>query len=145
MSKGIYMSNVIKQEEGILFEKIFLDKIFKNKDISCINKLREKMILRFPNLREKINKSSQYFGFTTGNISDSLYIYLQKKRMVIDINIPYTQKEKLLTKNFTIIKRENYQYKMGWITGIRIDYDCTQMEDLFEFIVLALSRNDVYS
>ena len=141
VDKGIYMSNVIKQGEGILFEKIFLNKVFNNKEISCINKLREKLIIRFPNLREKINKSSQYFGFSTSDNSDSFYIYLQKKKMIMDINIPYAQKEKLLIKKFTIIERQNYQFKMGWITGIHIDYDCNQIEDVFELAVLALSTN----
>ena len=135
------MANIRKQEEGVLFEKLFLDKVFEDKEMSCINMLREKLIIRFPDLREKVNKSSQYFGFATGNSSDSLYLYLQKKRMVMDINIPRSMEEKLLTKNFTIIERRNYQYKMGWITGVRIDYDCRQIEDIFEIAIQALSTN----
>ena len=135
------MQNVLKQESGILFNNSFLNDIFKKNDLSCIHKLRENLINQFPDLCEKINKKSKYFGFSLGNQSDSFYIYLQKQKMIMDIRLSYSIKNDLLQEGFKIKERKNFQEKSGWITGIELSYDCHQIKRTSELVINALSLN----
>ena len=59
--------------------------------------LRKRLEAKFPKLREKINRKSRYLGYSNGD-TDAMYVYVQKKRLLIDINIPPSQADNLRRK-----------------------------------------------
>ncbi len=130
--------NVIICPVGELFKNSILLEVFDNKQLVCINKLRNELLNIFPNLREKLNKSSKYFGFGIDKSSDVFYIYLQKKKMILDINLPYTMKNQLIEAGLTISERKNFQAQSGWITGVHIDYTCSQFDTIKNIVTTAL-------
>ncbi len=88
--------------------------------INVLNLLRQDLAELTPNLREKFNIKSRYFGYGLHGSSDRVYIYVQRKKLVVDIDISIYQIKKL--GEFTISLRNNYQRRAGWATGWGIPY-----------------------
>ena len=132
--------SVLVSPIGKLFEEAVLLDHFDSDQLQCINKLRYELRESFPNLREKINTSSKYFGFGINDSKDRFYIYLQARRMVLDIDIPYTRKEELIQSGMLIVERNNFQARSGWITGIRMNYDCSDFNAIKSLVIEALEN-----
>ena len=130
--------NVIKTESGIIFDSVLFVEIFHRYNIDCISKLRRELLEEVPSLYEKINKKSKYLGYGKGNESNIFYIYLQNKKMVLDIKLRYEMKQELLNRGFKIHEKNNYQSRSGWVTGIHIDYDCSNFMAVLRILIEAL-------
>ena len=134
-------NNMIVNPAGQLFEESFLLEIFDENQLQCINKLRYYLIESFPNLREKVNKNSKYFGFGVDENHDVFYIYLQKKKMILDINIPNLSIDDLIESGLTVVERNNYQARSGWTTGIHIDYNCNTFDTIKKLATKAIKNS----
>lgn len=134
-------NNVIINKKGNLLEDSVLYEVFDRDKLTCVNILRHELIQHFSQLREKINKGSKYFGYGINNQKDSCYIYFQKKRMIMDIDIPYSMKKDLTLQGFIVQERKNFQARSGWVTGIHLDYSCRNIEFIKKIVIGSLSQN----
>jgi hypothetical protein len=94
-----------------------LRKYLDPSQIADVEGLRKRLLEKMPDLQEKFNKKSKYLGYRRKDESDCLYLYLQRKRIVVDLRI-----DPQLLNGFEVKHRENYQGKSGWLTGWRIPY-----------------------
>ena len=134
-------NNVEISPIGFMFNDAKLLNTFTIEQLKCISNIRKNLFQKIPFLREKINKNSKYFGFKVDNNKDSIYIYLQNKKMIMDIDISKEYKNWFIKRGFTIKERDNYQQKAGWITGIIFNYDCTKSDEIEEVMMAVLSNN----
>lgn len=134
---NIQTNNIIRNLSGELINNIKLASIFEENSLVIINKLRNDLINEFPNLCEKVNINSKYFGFSTKDNNDAIYIYLQKNKMRIDINISRDKESDL--KEFDIKYKDNFQGQAGWLTGLYIPYDLKHYETIKNLAFEALS------
>ena len=100
--------------------------------------LRNRLASEFPNLYEKVNYKSPYLGYSNGNQSDALYVYLQKKKMVIDMRVSKEEAENLRENGVTVKPRNNFQGRAGWLTGVSVPYDSDKLDVIVELAKLAL-------
>ena len=100
--------------------------------------LRNSLVSEFPNICEKVNYKSPYLGYSNDNQSDALYVYLQKKKMVIDMRVSKEEAENLREKGVTVKPRNNFQNKAGWLTGVSVPYDSDKLDVVVELAKLAL-------
>ena len=56
--------------------------------------IRERLASKCPTLREKFNPNSRYLGYATGR-ADGAYVYVQRKRLRIDLGIPADRADEL--------------------------------------------------
>ena len=96
--------------------------------IKVFNLLRKDLEKRTTNIREKFNIKSRYFGYGLEGSSDRVYIYVQRKKLVVDIDIHINQIKK--QKEFTFSSRNNYQGRAGWVTGWEIP--CSKLGQIQE-------------
>jgi hypothetical protein len=129
---------------GFMFNDVKLLNTFTIEQLKCISNIRKNLFQKIPSLREKINKNSKYFGFKVDKNKDSIYIYLQNKKMIMDIDISKEYKNWFIKRGFTIKERDNYQQKAGWITGIIFNYDCNKSDEIEE-VMMAVLSNDLSS
>lgn len=130
-----------KRPSRQLLKNTELKSIFRNRPLSFVNKLRNELINKFPNLCEKVNTNSYYFGFSVGDNKDAIYIYLQKKKMVIDVDVSRNQEPELIKKGFDIQYRNNFQGQAGWLTGLNLQYNSINYETIRDIAIEALSNN----
>jgi hypothetical protein len=91
--------------------------------IELVILLRKDLASRITTIREKVNGKIRYFGYSTAKSSDRLYIYVQLKKVVVDIKVDRDRAKKLQSQGFKVTFRHNWQYKAGWLTGWEIPYD----------------------
>ena len=115
--KGIY---VIRAKRGLLNDTIWRCTL-KNYPISLICLIRERLLKKIPGLTEKFNSNSRYFGYWTGDDKDRVYIYVQKKQLVIDLYIS-NYATTLKKQGFKIKPRNNFQGQKGWLTGWHVPH-----------------------
>lgn len=101
-------------------------------------KLRNMLASEFPNLREKPNFKCRYLGYANGNRSDAFYVYIQKRRLILDIRVSQEEAENLRNKGFRVNPRNNYQSKAGWLTGVSVPHDTKKLDVIVELVSLAL-------
>jgi hypothetical protein len=100
--------------------------------------LRSRLASEFPSLYEKVNYRSPYLGYSNGNQSDALYVYLQKKKMVIDMRVSKEEAENLREKGVAVNPRNNFQGRAGWLTGVSVPYDSDKLDVIVKLAKLAL-------
>ena len=108
---------------------------------SALRNLRELLLQRVPNTKEKLNPRSGYIGYRSAS-SDRAYIYVQPDLLVIDIRRPRTIEPMLRKAGIEITYRHNYQGRAGWTTGIRLLHNSSthQIDLVAKEIILALEE-----
>ncbi len=104
--------------------------------------LRSQLAKSCPQLREKLNPNSRYLGYGTVGESDALYVYVQKKQIVIDIRLPADRAGELRPLGFDVRPRNNYQAKAGWLTGLRVPHDTDRPEVILRLALEALQGSE---
>ena len=132
--KNKYLVNSDKGKKGLIDIKQKLD-IYP---LELILALRGSLASEFPNLCEKVNYKSPYLGYSNGNQSDALYVYMQKKKMVIDMRVSKEEAENLREKGVTVKPRNNFQGRAGWLTGVSVPYDSDKLNVIVQLAKLAL-------
>jgi len=133
--------NVRIAESGLLEERFWRDDL-AGYDTGLAEKIREELLRGVPGLAEKFNKgAAPYFGYRRGEANDALYIYIQKKGIVIDLNLPRDFEADLERAGFVITHRDNFQGQAGWLTGWHVPHGWERIEEVTKWLRLALERN----
>lgn len=137
-SKSV-VNNLILAEKG-MFEEDIIRKYFSKYPLELIIKLRNRLLSEYPQLREKLNYNSHYLGYANGQENDALYVYFQKKRLLLDVRVSVEESERLKSLGFKVKPRNNYQCRAGWLTGLYVPYETNNFEVIIELAILALKR-----
>lgn len=132
--KGKY---VIHAKRGLLDEKDWASALEKY-PTSLVCLIRANLLKKIPSINEKFNCNSHYFGYWIGNDKDKIYIYVQKKQLVIDMCISpdcITDIEKL---GFKIKPRANFQGRADWLTGWEIPQSTTNVRQIVDWLCKAI-------
>ena len=130
-------SELLVQREGLLPEEALRDAL-RGYPTGLILHLRGCLAKACPGLREKLNPNSRYLGYGLLDGSDDLYVYVQKRGLVIDIRLPADRAGDLRRLGFRVRPRDNYQAKAGWLTGLRVPHDTGKRQDVVALAVEAL-------
>ncbi len=82
--------------------------------MAVLDAIRKGLAKAIPELSEKFNTSSLYFGYNVGEDEDRAYIYVQKENLVIDLHIEPSYVSELEKEGFVIKPRDNFQGQAGW-------------------------------
>jgi hypothetical protein len=109
--------NVTRSFSGLLPDNVW-NPYLTDFDALRVSFLRHGLVANVPGLCESFNKKvPRYFGYFKKNERDNLYIYIQKKKLVVDINLNPNFANYLISLGFTVSLRRNLQERDGWLTG----------------------------
>jgi hypothetical protein len=106
--------------------------------LEVLMELRKRLKAVFPDLREKYNRAGRYFGYATGFNRDALYVYVQKRRLVLDLRVPPEHANALAEQGFEVRPRNNFQGKAGWLTGLRVPGGTKRLDVILDLAQEAL-------
>ena len=129
--------NVVAADAGLLPEELLWD-VLKGYPRQLVDQLRKRLAAEYPKLREKINRKSKYLGYANGG-SDAMYVYVQKKRLLIDLRLSSDMTDDVRRLGFKVKPRDSYQSKAGWLTGLIVPHDTDKLDDLARLAIEALS------
>jgi hypothetical protein len=133
--------NVFTVEKGLVPVSVWQGVLTEGEG-SLVGKIRQGLLKSVPDLAEKFNGGQlKYFGYRRGESSDAVYIYIQKKGLLIDVRIPREFEEDLRRAGFVVEYRENFQGKAGWLTGWHISHDWPNVGEVTKWLRLALERD----
>ena len=121
--KGTY---VIRAKIGLL-SNLAWRRTLKDYPTSLICLIRERLLKKIPELSEKFNSNSRYFGYWIGDDKDRVYIYVQKEQLVIDLCISSDFATALKKQGFKVKPRDNFQGQAGWLTGWQVPHSTTKI------------------
>lgn len=132
--------NVIKSKSGLLPEKTWQLFLLGYKT-QFLNWLRVELSANRDQLVEKFNKGLMYFGYSLKGSSDCIYLYIQKKKFVIDVKLDPKLAANLRNQGFNVSLRQNFQAQAGWLTGwdIPVDIDLAKRQVVLDYLLKALS------
>lgn len=136
MGKTPLPNNLAISPRG-MFEKSVWQRHLDGYPTSLLCALRSALVQRVETLAEKFNKRGRYFGYRRQGTSDSLYVYVQKKRLVVDIRIDRSFERELTRKGFVVQYRNNFQGRSGWLTGWRIPHEAKGISFIVDFMARA--------
>ncbi len=131
--RGKKSKNVVLAEQGLLDEKNWAS-VLEKYPTSLVCLIRKNLLRKIPEITEKFNRKSHYFGYWIGNDKDKIYIYVQKKQLVIDMCISpdfITDIEKL---GFKVKPRGNFQGRVEWLTGWQIPQSTTNIKHIVDWL-----------
>jgi len=106
----------MKKCKGLMPEDDY-QKALKGYPTALVCFIRAAIVERVTGLTEKFNPKQRYFGYCVKNDSDKAYIYVQKKKLVIDLCIDQRFAKEIEGEGFAVRPRDNFQYKARWLTG----------------------------
>ena len=127
-------------EKGLVKDGVW-KKILQSYPTTLIKTIRQRLIAEIPDLNEKFNTNSRYFGYYTKGNEDRLYIYVQREKLVVDLCIQADLKDALSTQGFQVRPRDNFQAKHGWLTGWQIPQSTTNVDFIVSWLCKAWERN----
>ena len=130
--------NVIKSDKGLLPDELVWD-VFRGYPKGLVQELRERLAAEFPGLREKANRSSKYLGYSNRH-GDRVYTYVRKRHLLLDMRLAADMADDLKPQGFQVKPRDNYQAKVGWLTGVIVPHDTDKFEIIIELAIQALSE-----
>ncbi len=120
--------------KSTLLDDCFFQPELQEYSITVLDKIRKTLAVVVPGLSEKFNTSSLYFGYRAGEDEDKAYIYVQKKNLVIDLDIEPSYTSELEKEGFTINKRDNFQSQAGWLTGWQVPHSTNKIEAVIKWL-----------
>ena len=130
-------SNIISAESGLLAEAVLEDGL-PGYPLDTVFELRRLLAAKCPGIREKFNSKTRYLGYANGPGSDALYVYVQKKKLVIDIRVSKEVQEELKERGLEVRPRDNYQAKLGWLTGLIVPHGLKELDMVVDLAMEAL-------
>jgi hypothetical protein len=131
----IYPDNGI----GLVEDNKWEESLYKYPD-GLIGQIRLKLKEHLPDLNEKFNSNSRYFGYYVKDDKDRVYIYVQKQRVVIDLDIsPDDYIPALENNGFSVKPRKNFQYYNGWLTGWQVPHSI-DIKKITKWLLMALNQ-----
>jgi len=129
--------NMIIAQAGLLPKEMIWDAM-SGYPLELVMELRDRLNAKCIGLKEKLNRNNRCLGYATVGRSDAFYIYVQKKRLLIDVRVPNDRSEELGRKGFEVKHRNNYQGRAGWLTGLLVPHDTSNLDVIVELAVEAL-------
>jgi len=129
--------NLIIAEAGLLPKEMIWDAM-SGYTLELVMKFRDRLSAKCIGLKEKLNRNNRCLGYATVGRSDAFYIYVQKKRLLIDVRVSNDRSEELGRKGFEVKHRNNYQGRAGWLTGLLVPHDTANLDVIVELAVEAL-------
>ena len=108
--------------------------------LNQVARIREKLYSEIPRLQEHLNTKGRYLSYSNGEQSHALYVYIQKKRLVLDIRASKEYAEKVRKQGFKVNPKNNYQGKAGWLTGVSVPHESDRLNVVMELALLALEE-----
>jgi hypothetical protein len=127
--KGIH---VIRAKEGLL-AKTHWQRTLQAYPTSLITRVRKKLE-KIPGITEKFNSNSRYFGYWIGDNKDRVYIYVQKKKLRIDLYIDRKFEENISKEISKVDYVNNWQGKAGWLTGWQVPQSTTNIDMVVKWL-----------
>ena len=131
---------VIRAKKGLL-AKTHWHRTLQAYPTSLITLVREKLQKKIPGITEKFNSNSRYFGYWIGDDKDRVYIYVQKKKLVIDLCISSDYATALKKQGFKVKPRDNFQGQAGWLTGWYVPHSTTKVDYVVNRLCKAFEEN----
>lgn len=129
--------NVVIAKAGLLPEELLWD-VLKGYPQELVSELRKRLAAECPKLREKINRSGRYLGYSNGG-SDAMYVYVRKSDLLIDMRVSAELSDDLSRLGFKVRPRDNFQAKSGWLTGLIVPHNADKVADVVKVAIEALS------
>ena len=129
--------NLVTCRTGLLPDEALRDAL-SNHPLDLVMQFRGHLSTQCPGLREKLNLNSRYLGYSAGDRSDALYVYVQKKGLVLDVRVSDDRAEELRQKGFEVQPRDNYQGKAGWLTGLIVPHETDSLDEIVKLAAEAL-------
>ena len=127
---------VIYAENGLVTDKKWQAKL-RGYPISLVCLIRAALVERVLGITEKFNSNSRYFGYRIGTDEDRAYIYVQKKRLVIDLCISRNFTKRIRRLGFEVKFRNNFQGRAGWLTGWQVPKSTLNLEPVVKYLCKA--------
>ena len=128
--------NVIKSDAGLLDKTVWRRRL-EDYPTDLFLQIQSLLKANVKDLTEKFNHKSRYFGYCKAGHSDVLYIYIQKKRLRIDLKIDQDYEKALRRAGYTVKYVNNYQGRFGWVTGWFISQDCRKVKEIVNYMLKA--------
>ena len=125
--------NLIAVDQGLI-DKVHWADCLRGYPTELFLDIRHFLRQNVDGLSEKFNRNSRYFGYRKKDGSDVLYIYVQKHRLRIDLNIDRKYKAELQKLGFTVNYVNNFQGRAGWLTGWQVPHDMDKTEQVKNWI-----------
>lgn len=127
---------VIRSKKGLL-AKTHWQRTLQAYPTTLITTVREKLQRKMAGITEKFNTNSRYFGYWTGDDKDRIYIYVQKKKLLIDLCISSDYATTLKKQGFKVKPRDNFQGQKGWLTGWQVPHSTNNIEGVVKWLCKA--------
>jgi len=137
-ARGKKAKYVILAEKGLLEEPAWRVKL-QSFPLGLICLIRKELLKSVPGVTEKFNGNSRYFGYRDDK--DRIYIYIQKKQLVIDLCISPDFASTLINHGFKVKPRDNFQGQNGWLTGWQVPHTRTDINFIVKSLNKAFERN----
>ena len=132
-------SKLLVQDNGLLPEEALRGGLH-GYPADLVFHLRARLMEDCPKLREKFNPNGRYLGYGLVGGSDSLYVYVQEKGLLIDVRLSADRAEDLRRQGFEVRSRNNYQAKAGWLTGLFVPHDTDKRQLLIALALEAMQE-----
>lgn len=138
-SYGKRAKYLICAENGLVLDRKWMPKLrhYPHLLICLVCLVRAALTGNVPGITEKFNSNSRYFGYWVGTDKDRAYIYVQKKRLVIDLCISRGFTKELRRLGFKIKFRNNFQGRSGWLTGWQVPQSTLNLEPVVRYLYMA--------
>lgn len=137
--KGMYL---IYPDNGKgLVENNKWERYLKKYPDGLIRQIRLKLAERFPDLNEKFNYKSKYFGYRLKDEKDKLYIFTQKKNLCVLLCMSRDYEGEIRRAGFEIRYWHNFQGRHGWLTGWYVPHSTKKVGTVVKWLFRAFEGN----
>jgi len=100
--------------------------------------LRRRLAAACPGLCEKFNPRVRYLGYSRKGESDSVYMHVQKRRLVLDLRLSAERADEVRQSGLQVKPRMNYQGMAGWLTGVLVPHGTDHQAVVVQLVLEAL-------
>jgi len=131
--------HVIYTENSLVADKVWELKLrrYPSSVVCLFCLIRAALVERVPGITEKFNSNSRYFGYRIGTDKDRAYIFVQKKKLVIDLCIRRSFTKELRRLGFEVKFRNSFQGRAGWLTGWQVPKSTLNLEPVVKYLCKA--------
>lgn len=133
-------NKIFKTKIGLLADTYWRSDL-RDYPTELLCRIRKSLLKSIPQLVEKFNTGSLYFGYSLGESEDKAYIYVQKKNLRIDLCISPNFSEDLNRLGFSIRHHDNFQGQAGWLTGWYVPHSTTDIDLILKWLCKAFEGN----
>lgn len=130
---------LIRAERGLINDHIW-QRALQGYPTSLLCSIRQELLKEVPGITESFNTNSRYFGYWVGTDEDKVYIYVQKKKLRIDLCLGRDFESFIRNDGFIIKYSDNYQGRNGWLTGWQVPHSTTDVKTVLKWLCKAFEQ-----